>query len=132
MADFTDEFEFILPGEELNKRQAYRIQISGLAVAVEGREGEYPVHDISAAGVAFLPPGNESFTVGEEHDTTLLLKGNTILSSISGKVARVLDNGIVGMVFTNLDVRREAKLDKLILEVQKRLISKRKAESNKK
>ena len=57
----------------------------------------------------------------------LLLNKRLFLGDLKGKVMRVLDKGIIGCNFEPMDRRQEIKLDKLVLEVQKRLIELRKA-----
>ena len=53
--------------------------------------------------------------------------GDMSLGDLKAKVMRVLDRGIIGCNFLTMERRQEIKLDKLVLEVQKRLIELRKA-----
>ena len=58
----------------------------------------------------------------------LLLNKRLFLGDLKGKVMRVItEKGIIGCNFDGMERRQEIKLDKLVLEVQKRLIELRKA-----
>ncbi len=118
------DFSFSLDHEE-GKRQAFRTHVPGLTCRVTDREEEYPVKDISATGLAFLDEG-KSFAEGEAFRLDLLIHHRVYIGDIKARVIRVLENGVTGAGFTELDRRQEVKLDKLVLEVQKRLITLRK------
>jgi hypothetical protein len=57
----------------------------------------------------------------------LKIKDKVFLDELKVKAMRVLNNGLVGFNFQELDRRKQIKLDKLVLEVQKRLIAYKKA-----
>jgi hypothetical protein len=84
------------------------------------------VSDISASGFAF-EDNPRGYSSGLEFTFDLLLSKKLFLGELKGKVMRVLDRGIIGCNFMEMDRRQEIKLDKLVLEVQKRLIELRKA-----
>lgn len=81
-------------------------------------------------GLAFRDK-EKGFTEGEHIEFELHLNKKLFLSGVTAKVMRVLDNGLIGCNFENLDHRKEARLDKLVLEVQKRMIElKKKSREN--
>ncbi len=83
-----------------------------------------PVKDISATG--FAVQGSAGMKENSEHTVRLLLNDKLFLGDIRCTVIRVVKNGIVGLNFEELDRKQQQRLDKLVLEVQKRLIALRK------
>lgn len=123
------DFDIKMPGEDEKLRQAYRTRVPGLDVRIVTKAGEqdFPVLDISASGFAFAD-SPRNWSNGQDFKFQLLLAKRLFLDEVNGKVMRVIsEKGIIGCVFHNLDRRQEIKLDKLVLEVQKRLIELRKA-----
>ena len=123
------DFDITMPGEDEKVRQAYRTRVPGLDIRVITKAGEqeFPVLDISASGFAF-PDSPRAWSNGQEFMFQLLLAKRLFLDEVKGRVMRVItEKGIIGCVFQGLDRRQEIKLDKLVLEVQKRLIELRKA-----
>jgi hypothetical protein len=122
------DFDIKLGNDDDKLRQAYRTRVPGLDIRVETKAGvqDFPVLDISASGFAFAD-SPRGWSPGQEVTVELLLGKKLFLAEIKGKVMRVLDKGIIGCNFMGLDRRQEIKLDKLVLEVQKRLIELRKA-----
>jgi len=114
--------------EEDKLRQAYRTRVPGLDIRINTKKGplDFPVQDISATGFAFLD-NPRGYSSGMEFTFDLLLSKKLFLGELNAKVMRVLDKGIIGCNFMAMDRRQEIKLDKLVLEVQKRLIELRKA-----
>jgi len=119
------DFDFHIEGED-RPRRAFRARVVGLGARVHVHERVYPVKDVSATGLALLDETRQ-FRQGESLVLDLEIHERTFLKDIPVKVVRVLENGIVGLDFMNLDRRMEARLDKLVLEIQKRLIDMRKA-----
>ncbi len=126
-----DDFDFILPNEDKNKRQAYRCAVPGLEAWLPQRELGYAVKDLSASGMALQSRSPGDFKQGQAFSADLLLRKKLYLSGVGVRVRRVLPSGLVGCTFVNLDTRHEASLDKLVLEVQKRIIALKKAKSEK-
>lgn len=120
------DFDVRLPNDDDQLRKAFRTRVPGLLIRVADSGKEYQVKDLSASGFAILEEARV-FKEGQAFEFDLLLARKLFLSQIKGRVMRVLDNGIVGCNFQDLDRRQEMKLDKLVLEVQKRLIELRKA-----
>lgn len=119
------EFDFTIEGEE-RPRRAFRARVGGLDARVHTHDRAYPVKDISATGLALLDE-TQSFRQGESLVLDLEIHHRPFLRDMPVKVIRVLDEGVVGLDFAGLDRRMEQRLDKLVLEVQKRLIDLRKA-----
>lgn len=120
------DFDVRMPNEDDKLRKAFRTRVPGLLIRVIESGREYQVKDLSASGFAILEE-NRLFKEGHTFQFDLLLAKKLFLTQVTAKIMRVLDNGIVGCNFADLDRRQEMKLDKLVLEVQKRLIELRKA-----
>lgn len=86
------------------------------------RKETFDVADLSAMGLAFMDSA-KGFTEGQVIEFDLLINKKVFLNKLTAKVMRVLDKGIIGCNFEGVDHRKEVKLDKLVLEVQKRLIA---------
>ncbi len=121
------DFDITMGGDD-SLRQAYRTRVPGLDLRVITQSGpkEFSVLDISATGFAFSD-NPRNYSSGMTFSFDLLLNKRLFLGDLKGKVMRVLDNGIIGCNFETMERRQEIKLDKLVLEVQKRLIELRKA-----
>jgi len=121
------DFEIKMDGDD-KLRQAFRTRVPGLDVRVITQNGpqDFPVNDISATGFAFADSPRK-YSSGMVFSFDLLLGKRLFLGDLKGKVMRVLDKGIIGCNFMEMERRQEIKLDKLVLEVQKRLIELRKA-----
>lgn len=104
------------------QRRAFRAKIPGLTVYIPAKGKSYPVMDLSAMGLAFMDE-TKGFTEGQVIEFDLLISKKVFLNGLTVKVMRVLDKGLIGCNFENVPPRKEAKLDKLVLEVQKRMIA---------
>jgi PilZ domain. len=122
------DFDIQMPTEDDKLRQAFRTRVPGLAVRINTEKGvlDCPVSDISATGFAFVD-NPRGYSNGQEIVVDILLAKKLFLGDIKAKVMRVLDKGIIGCNFMGMERRQEIRLDKLVLEVQKRLIELRKA-----
>ncbi|UZP67860.1 PilZ domain-containing protein [Desulfovibrio mangrovi] len=121
-------FEFSLGGGGESARRAFRAQVPGLEGWFADRQKGYPIKDISATGFAILDE-TRSFKQGESLQMDLFIKQRLYVGEIPCQVVRALENGIVGFDFLPLDRRQEARIDKLVLEVQKRSIANKQAGS---
>ncbi|WP_018125304.1 PilZ domain-containing protein [Desulfovibrio oxyclinae] len=115
------DFNISLPDAEEKLRRAFRTRVPGLTVEFLEQGKTLPVKDISATG--FAVEGDSTMREGTSHPVKLLLNGKLFLSDIKANVIRVAENGIAGLNFEQLDRRQQQRLDKLVLEVQKRLIA---------
>ncbi|WP_457571234.1 PilZ domain-containing protein [Desulfovulcanus sp.] len=121
--EYLIDFDVKYPGEEQLKRQAYRIKLPGLKVSLEGeRQNLFPVLDLSATGMAFEPARHVHFMEGALINVSLWWQNKLILSNLKARIVRVA-NKLVACQFEEMDYRQELKLDKFILEVQKKMIS---------
>jgi hypothetical protein len=119
-------FELEVPtGRDEQLRKAFRTKVPGLTARVSGREGAFDVKDMSATGFAVLEPG-AGLKEHQQIECDLLINNKLFLGGVKAEIRRVLDNGIIGINFIELTRKQQGKLDKLVLEVQKRLIELRK------
>jgi len=119
------DFNIQLPDEEERLRKAFRTKVPGLTARFPGLDLVHDVSDLSATGFAVIEK-NGRFTEKEAYEVELLIKNRLFLGGATAKCMRVHENGVVGLNFVDLDRQRQIKLDKLVLEVQKRLIALRK------
>lgn len=106
-------------------RQAFRTKVPGLTAKFSGQDRSFDVKDLSATGFAVLEP-DAGLQEGRQVECDLLINNKLFLGGAKAEIRRVLDNGIIGVTFIELTRKQQAKLDKLVLEVQKRLIELRK------
>ncbi len=118
----ADDLSFSIGNGDDSQRRAFRAKIPGLSVHLAKNDVVYKVADLSAMGLAFFDDEGV-FKEGEPVTFDMLLNNKVFLSELKAKVMRVLKNGLVGCDFEINDHRKEARLDKLVLEVQKRLIA---------
>lgn len=121
------DFDFTIDLPDGRPRQAYRTEAPGLTARISGRDGQHRVKDVSVTGLAILIDG--VFTEKESVTLELLINQKTFLRDLKARMIRVITPGLVGFRFEDLDLRSEARLDKLVLEIQKRRIALRKAKS---
>ncbi|EGB13350.1 type IV pilus assembly PilZ [Pseudodesulfovibrio mercurii] len=119
------DFNIQLPDEEERLRKAFRTRVPGLTARFSEIGLVLDVSDLSATGFAVIDK-NGRFTERETYDVELQIKGRLFLGGTRAMCMRVREDGIVGLNFTDLERQKQIKLDKLVLEVQKRLIALRK------
>lgn len=120
------DFKISIPNADDRMRQAYRTKVPGFFAYFSELDAKFPVKDLSATGFAV---GDEKaqFTQGNEYKAKLMIKDTVFLDEVLVQAIRVGANGLAGFNFKALDRRKQIKLDKLVLEVQKRLIAYKKA-----
>ncbi|MGE4291333.1 MAG: PilZ domain-containing protein [Desulfovibrio sp.] len=111
---------------EERARQAFRTRVPGLEVRFHDSERVFEIKDISASGFAVLDE-TRGFRNGENYVVSLYLNRKLFLGQAPVSVVRALESGVVGLAFGELKRQQALKLDKLVLEVQKRLIQLRKS-----
>ena len=121
------DFSFSLPWE--SKREAFRSSLPGLQVWLVEQELICSIKDISAKGVAFFCE-NHAFDVGDMFFLDVVLSKTPLIKALKARAVRAEEEGLTACVFEDLDRRQEARLDKLVLEVQKRLIAEKKAQED--
>ncbi len=125
-----DDLEFYHPNTDTNRRSAYRVKVAGLTLRMPRRDmANFPVVDISASGVSFKGPEGR-FQWGEVFECDIMLGERVFISGLVAKAQRIFPGGVVGAAFVDLERRKEVKLDKLVLEAQKRLIALKKVQQD--
>lgn len=118
-------FDINIPDDEERLRKAFRTKVPGLTCRFPDTGRILDVMDLSATGFAVMDTKKE-FVEDARLELDLLINKRLFLGGVSAMVMRALDNGIVGFNFVDLGRQEQIKLDKLVLEVQKRLIALRK------
>jgi len=118
-------FEIDVPDDDDQLRKAFRTRVPGLTVRFPALKRVFEVKDLSASGFAVLDP-DKGFKENQPLVIEMLISKKLFLGEVNAIVMRVLDNGIIGINFVDLERQKQVKLDKLVLEVQKRLIELRK------
>lgn len=119
--DFTIRYE-----APASKRGAFRASVPGLQVALPGGV-LCQVKDLSAGGVGFSAPQGEVLAADSELQIDLLVADKLYVGALTTRIVRVTPEGTVACSFGELSRSQEMRLDKLVLEMQKRLIALRKA-----
>lgn len=122
----ADDLDFSIKAPKGGQRRAYRTKVPGLKAVVPAKEREFTVGDLSATGLS-LHAAKGVLKEGETIVMDLFLNKKLFLSGIKARVMRILDDDSAGCNFEAMGQRKEERLDKLVLEVQKRLIAMRKA-----
>lgn len=120
------DFDISFGENEDRARQAFRTRVPGLEVKFHADGLVLEVKDISASGFA-VQDSEAGFQEAGRYMVSLYLNRKLFLGDVEATVVRVLENGITGLTFDGLKRQQALKLDKLVLEVQKRLIRLRRA-----
>jgi c-di-GMP-binding flagellar brake protein YcgR len=118
----TDNIGFIYQADIEAKRQAFRTSLPGLTARLSVTGDSLPVRDISAGGLS-MDDVKERFAVGDQMELDLFIKDKLIIAGLKVQIARRAGQQ-TGLRFLDLDLRQEQRLDKLVLEIQKFMISK--------
>ena len=113
------------------ERSAFRAGIPGLVMKVEGYSESFDVKDISAKGIAFYAEENV-FELETQFEVDLILFGRDILLGLTVRAVRDIGKGLMGCIFIDIDKYQEERLDKLVLEIQKRMIQLRRVKGSSK
>jgi len=116
-----NELFFTYDADTEEHRKGYRARLPGIGAQAVGTQEAYDVHDISVGGLS-LVDARQSLVPGDERTLDLLCKGRRLISGLAAQVAR-RQGDLAGLRFTDLTQRQEQQLDKLVLEVQKYLIT---------
>ena len=121
------DFDFHYTGPENKNRVTYRVSIQDALVHIEGHAAPYALSNISASGLAFYAP-DAGFNHGEELIADITGKKRGFLKGLKLEIVRVnRKEGIVACKMVDLDSDNEALIDKLVLEVQKRELARKRA-----
>ncbi|WFS63900.1 PilZ domain-containing protein [Pseudodesulfovibrio thermohalotolerans] len=116
------DFSIRLPEEEERLRKAFRTSVPGLTAGFPGLDMVYDVLDLSATGVAVRDESGR-FVEKDTYDVELRINNRLFIGGARVMCMRVHDSGVVGLNFVDLDRQKQIKLDKVVLEVQKRRIA---------
>lgn len=120
------DFDFRLPDDYQNgKRKAYRVTAPGLEAHFKQKSAYYKIKDLSATGMAIVDK-ELGFKKGQKFAVDLTLNKRRYVSGIKAEVVRCAEDGTVGLMFHELEFNKEVRLDKLVVEIQKRAIEYRK------
>lgn len=119
-----DDLSFSLIATNPVQRSAFRAMVRGLFARFE--DGSmYDVHDISACGCSLAMPLH-ACTIGNVFTLDLMAGNNALVTGLQAKVVRLIPHTLAACAFVEVTRNQEFKLDKLILEIQKRKIAQRK------
>lgn len=121
--DFDISFHTVV-----GQRGAYRAAIPGLTIRLADGT-QHVANDLSAGGVGFSPPEGRAFHVGKEILLDILVADHLYIQGLECVIVRERPNA-VACAFRGLSRIQETRLDKLVLETQKRLIARRKLEED--
>ncbi len=122
----TGEFEFSLDLNREMRREAFRSYIPGLKIRFASLDKSFEINNLSAKGAAFVA-GQESFPINSTFFVDLGLMDKPFVNGLKARIVRFAEGGLVACAFEDMDRSQEIRLDKLLLEVQKRLIEIKKA-----
>ena len=122
------DFDFQYIGPENKGRVTYRVTLQDALVRIVGQDKPYVLSNISASGLAFYVPSDATFRVGQEFVADITGKKRRFLDGLKLEVVRVdRQEGVVACKMIDLDSDNEALIDKLVLEVQKRELARKRA-----
>ncbi len=124
-----DEFEFFFPGDE-HPRKAYRTSVPGLEARVHFLHKFLKISDLSALGMGLVDSDLKRLEVGFQFECDLFLNKKLYIAGLQATIIRIKD-AFIGCQFETMNAHQEARLDKLVLEVQKRLIALQRAKRQK-
>jgi hypothetical protein len=111
-----------------SRRSAFRVTYPNLFVRLEPNGHLFPIRDISALGVCFHPDGHDHDIPKQNKviQIAIIQNNDKVLARPNFKCVHISPS-CIGGAFIDLDRRTEALLDKLILEIQKQQILKKKS-----
>ncbi len=115
-------YDFSINEDDNINRHSYRAHVYGIEVRVNKGPRCYNLADISVTGCAFRV-SNVPWAIGDKLKIQLEVKGRVILSSLDARLVRITPNNTVACSFDRLTEKQEFALDKLVLEIQKRIIA---------
>ncbi len=104
-------------------RKAYRVSIPGLKVRINDSSNEHQALDISSGGVdfSFDIQSNPKLEHQQEITLSLIIRNRVFLENLKARVVKTGET-FAACEFLDIPLRQEALLDKLVLEVQKKMI----------
>lgn len=109
------------------ERQAYRTPVQGLVATLSGFEGTFPIINISGNGLSLKVCNFDNMRAGQEVTVEVMSVSKKKFISCTVQLVRVITSKeMICCEFTNLSKYQEESLDKLVLEVQKRELQRKK------
>lgn len=119
-----DDLSFSLSETSPLQRSAFRAMVRGLFARLD--DGSiFDVHDISASGCSLAMPLH-AYRMGYRFTLDLMAGRSVLVSGLECEVVRLIPNSLAACAFLQVTRHQEIKLDKLVLEIQKRKIAQRK------
>ncbi len=118
----SKEMQFSLQNDSPTHRHAYRAHVRGINVRVDEEPELYQLVDVSATGCSFHTP-QPICREGDLLTLQLEVRQRPILAGLEVRVVRIIKENLVACTFENLSSKQEYALDKLVLEIQKRVIA---------
>ncbi len=115
-------YDFSINEDDNVNRHSYRAHVYGIEARVNRGSRCYNLADISVTGCAFRV-SNVPWAVDERLKLQLEVKGRVIIAGLEARLVRVTPNNVVACSFERLTEKQEYALDKLVLEIQKRIIA---------
>jgi c-di-GMP-binding flagellar brake protein YcgR len=119
--DDTGDMGFFLESGNNVSRAAYRVNVEGISARTP--KGDiFALRDLSFTGMglnAKLPTSAEGTVVLMD----ILISDKLYISHVKCKIVRCMSDGVVACQFVDVSHAIEVKLDKLVLELQKRRIA---------
>ena len=124
MADDSryDALDFYIEQHSKHQRGSYRVATHGLTLYLDDVAQTFDIRDLSAHGCS-LHASAALLTVGRIFNGDLTIGSTRYLKDITITVIRHIANHSVACVFRALSRQQEIRLDKLLLELQKRSIA---------
>ncbi len=116
------QYDFFIDEDGNSNRHSYRAHVYGIEARVNKKSTCYGLSDISVSGCSFKVPMIE-WSINERFVLQLEVKGRIILGGIKARMVRATQNNVVACSFEGLSEKQEYALDKLVLEIQKRIIA---------
>jgi len=113
------------PSNNANRR-TFRTVARGVKIMVHGIAETFSVNDISAGGFSMTVPDGR-FREGDILTVSILIADRRYINNLAAKVVRNMGEKCA-CAFQRVARNQEMKLDKLVLEMQKRFIALRKKE----
>lgn len=110
-----------------SRRGSFRASVPGVFVTLPSG-ARCPVKDLSVGGAGFACPEEANMPAqGAELVVQLMVADKLYISDLAVRVVRIAEHGMVACAFVQPTRNQEYRLDKLVLEMQKRSIALRKA-----
>ncbi|MGL4722213.1 MAG: PilZ domain-containing protein [Desulfovibrionaceae bacterium] len=122
--------EDMTPEEEIQHRRAYRVE-PPRSIAIKNLENAqvYFLKDISFLGLAFNTKKVNDFWIGQKIKIDVLLKEYIFISKMEAEVVRIIEeSSLIACEFKDNTEDMEYRLSKLVLEIQKEYIKRKKRE----